>query len=477
MNTHLLALKLMAAQGLLGAFDTLYHHELTEALPRRPSARTELRIHAVRALLYGVLFIGLAGWAWHGAWALVLLAIFGVEIALTLWDFVVEDRTRMLPATERVTHTVLAMNGGAFIALLALGAPDWFALPTALVWQPHGWLSVFLAACGLGVAMSGVRDAAAARSMPDGAAPALRFGGAQHVLVTGGTGFIGALLVRALLADGKTVTVLTRDPRHASALFDGRVACVARMADLPADTRIDAIVNLAGARILGWRWTEKRKAALRRSRIGTTQGVVDWIATAAHKPRLLISASAIGYYGVQKQGSQLELTERHAPQAIFMSQLCQEWEACARGAEAYGVQVACTRFGLVLGKGGALPMMVLPARFGFGGPVGSGRQWLTWIHVDDLLAALAHVMRSEAPAQAYNFTAPEAVPQQQFSATVARVLHRPNLLRMPAWVMRLMLGEQADLLVEGQRVVPEQLLAEGFDFKYPRLEPALRALL
>ena len=122
MNTHLLALQLVAAQGCLGAFDTIYHHELTEALPGRPTARRELSIHAVRALIYSALFIGLSAWEFHGWWALALLLVFSIEIGLTLWDFVVEDRTRLLPATERVTHTVLAMNGGAFIALLAWSA-------------------------------------------------------------------------------------------------------------------------------------------------------------------------------------------------------------------------------------------------------------------------------------------------------------------------------------------------------------------
>ena len=137
-DTHLLALQLMAAQGALGAFDTLYHHEGTEALPRRATAGRELSIHATRSSIYCALFIGLSSWAWHGAWAWVLLAVFGVEIVLTLWDFVVEDGSRLLPPTERVTHTVLAINAGAFIALLAMNAVDWAAQPTAMVWQPYG---------------------------------------------------------------------------------------------------------------------------------------------------------------------------------------------------------------------------------------------------------------------------------------------------------------------------------------------------
>jgi len=165
MNTHVLALQFMAAQGLLGAFDTVYHHELTEALPNRSTARTELAIHATRAAIYGVLFVGLSNWQWHGMFAVALIAFFAVEIVLTLWDFVIEDQTRLLPATERVTHTVLAINGGAFIVLLALNVPAWLEQPTALVWHSQAWLGVFLALCGIGVGLSGIRDSFASRRL------------------------------------------------------------------------------------------------------------------------------------------------------------------------------------------------------------------------------------------------------------------------------------------------------------------------
>lgn len=494
MTTHTLALQLMAAQGALGAFDTLYHHELTEALPQRASARRELGIHAVRALIYSVLFVGLSAWAWHGMWALALLAVFGVEIVLTLWDFVVEDRTRLLPATERVTHTVLAMNGGAFIALLALNTPAWLAQPTALVWQTHGWLSVFLAVCGVGVGLSGVRDAFAAAALGRAEQAAARAGeddaiafGAhkESVLVTGATGFIGQRLVAALLKDGQRVTVLTRSPKQAAWLFDGAVRCVDSMDALAPSERIDVVINLAGARILGWRWTAARKAALRRSRVALTERVVAWIARAEHKPRLMLSASAIGYYGVQAMGDITPLAEDAPPQPVFMSQLCQEWEAAAHAAQAHGVQVACMRFGMVLGEQGALPPMLLPIRLGVGGPMGGGRQRLSWIHVDDLLRAMAHLWRTsaegagvEGPGRgAYNFTAPEQVSQAEFSRTAASLLGRPCFLPTPGWPVRLLLGEQADLLLEGQTVAPVRLLEEGFRFRYPALRGALAALL
>lgn len=483
MNTHLLALQLMACQGCLGAFDTLYHHELTEALPGRASAARELSIHAARALIYCALFIGLSAWAFHGLWALVLLLVFGVEIVLTLWDFVVEDRSRLLPATERVAHTVLAMNGGAFITLLALTATQWLDMPTALAWQRPGALGVFLALCGVGVGVSGLRDGLAARALGKlarrdaaCAAPAPHFGQAERsFLLTGATGFIGQQLARALLRDGHRVTVLTRQARRAAWLFEGRVECVSSMDQLPPSRRFDVIINLAGARILGWRWTAARRAALRKSRVDLTRKLVAWIAAAEHKPALMLSASAIGYYGVQAHGDDHALTERDGPQPIFMSDLCREWEQAAQGAEVHGVAVARMRFGLVLGTQGALPMMLLPIKLGLGGPLGGGAQWLSWIHVDDVIGAMAHLCRAGG-AGVYNFTAPESLTQAAFSRVAATVLHRPFGMPAPGWPMRFLLGEQADLLLEGQRVAPRALTAGGYAFRYPSLDGALRSL-
>jgi len=486
MNTHLLALQLMAVQGCLGAFDTLYHHEFTVALPQRPGARRELGIHALRAAIYGLLFIGLAAWEWHGLWAGVLAAAFALEIVLTLWDFVVEDRTRLLPASERVTHTILAINGGAFIALLALQLPAWAALPTAFAWQPHGWLSIFLALCGAGVALSGLRDLLAVRRLgrlgADAPGTPVRFDTiTRTVLVTGATGFVGQHLVRALLADGHAVIALSRQPRQAAWLFAGRVRCVAALSELGPGTAVDVVVNLAGARILGPRWSARRQAALRRSRVALTQALADWIGTLERKPFLLLSASAIGYYGIQRIGDDTLLDEAAPPQPVFMSDLCREWEAAAGAAARHGTQVETMRFGLVLGMGGALPMMMLPILLGVGGRLGSGRQWLSWIHVDDVVRGMAHrwqraAARVDPQSGASNFTAPETVTQAQFSRTAARIWRRPSIVTTPGWPMRLALGEQADLLLEGQRVTPARLEREGFVFRYPRLDEALRSV-
>jgi uncharacterized protein (TIGR01777 family) len=302
----------------------------------------------------------------------------------------------------------------------------------------------------------------------------------EHVLVTGATGFIGRLLVRTLLANGKLITVLTRNPASAGKLFNGKVQCVAALNTLPPDCHFDVIVNLAGARILGARWSAHRKAVLRQSRIGLTQTVIDWIARAQTKPRLLLSASAIGYYGIQPQGDDAQLSEDNPAQAIFMSQLCQEWEQCAAQASRSGVAVRLMRFGFVLGKQGSLPLMMLPVRLGLGGALGSGAQWLSWIHVEDILRAMAFLWNQPALAQpvlAFNFTAPQAVHQKQFMQIAAGILHRPCLLTTPALPVKVLLGEQAALLLEGQRVVPAALQALGFEFAFPALPPALKNLL
>ena len=302
----------------------------------------------------------------------------------------------------------------------------------------------------------------------------------QVVLVTGATGFIGRHLVAELLADGQRVIALTRDTARAQRQLGTAVRCVMTMDELAADERIDVVVNLAGARILGARWTNKRKAALRASRVGLTQRVVRWIGAAGHKPRLLLSASAIGYYGVQPHGSDAALTEESAPQPVFMSQLCQEWEAAAGLAAQYGVQVATTRFGIVLGHGGALPQLLRPVKLGVGGPLGDGVQRMSWIHIGDLLRAQAWLIaRSEGEdvRGAWNFTAPQCVAQREFVATAAALLHRPAFMPTPAWPVRLLLGEQADLLLEGQCVAPARLLREGFRFAWPDVRQALQALV
>ncbi len=303
------------------------------------------------------------------------------------------------------------------------------------------------------------------------------------ILITGATGFIGQSLVPLLLAQGHHIVVLTRSPNKALKLFGNNILAVDDLNVIEHHHPIELVINLAGARILGMPWTPSRKKILINSRVSLTESLVKWMHQREQKPSLFLSASAIGYYGIQVQDDPTECAEDHPPQSIFMSQLCQNWEAAATKAIEGNVAVNILRFGVVLGKGGALPMMLLPIRMGLGGRLGTGKQILSWIHIDDLLCAMAHLANqhfenpSSVQMNVFNFTAPEAVTQIRFSQTAAKILHRPWCLPTPAFSMKLLMGEQADLLLEGQRVKPAALLKSGFQFLYPSIDAALEGLL
>lgn len=306
----------------------------------------------------------------------------------------------------------------------------------------------------------------------------IRFGTTpQQVLLTGGTGFIGRLLAQALVRDGHGVSVWTRDPAAAARRLGSGVRCVASLRALPP---CDVVVNLAGARILGWPWTAARRATLLASREGLTQQLVGWMAALPRKPWLLLQASAVGYYGVQAPGDDTPLTEEAPPQPVFMSELCQRWEQAALRAADLGVAVVRLRLGVVLGREGALPQMLLPIRLGLGGPLAGGRQWFSWVHVQDVLRAMAHTwcLAEGTPpgTPVYNVTAPGVLRQAEFSRMAARQLGRPSWLPTPGLPLRLALGEQAELLTAGQQVLPRRLLGSGFAFRFPDAAAALKDL-
>lgn len=480
-----IVLTLLLIQGGLGAFDTIYHHELTEGLASRPSARLELRIHALRAMLYGVVFGSIAWVTFQGLWVWAIAGVVAVEVGLTLWDFVQEDASRKLPATERVLHTVLAINGGAMFGLYAVQLADAASLPSGLAWADYGWLSGVLSLLAVGVMASGLRDGWAAHSLGQQAAqsavkpnpfttlqPALP---QQTLLITGGTGFIGQALVTQLLAGGHSVTLWVRDPLKAATQFQGRVRCVTALEQLHADDHFDAVINLAGTPVVGPRWTARRQATLLASRVGVTQGLLAWLARTTVKPATWIQASAIGYYGVRPPEERL--TESSARGGGFMSELCVQWEAAAAQASTFGVRQVTLRLGVVFGSQGALPPLVMPHRFGLGGCMGDGRQMMSWVHLDDVLGAIAQGLKDARMTGIYNTVAPEAVSQGEFARTVGALLHRPVWLHLPAALLRWPLGEMAQLFVDGQRVVPARLMAQGFVFQQPTLRGALKDLL
>jgi uncharacterized protein (TIGR01777 family) len=298
---------------------------------------------------------------------------------------------------------------------------------------------------------------------------------ARTVLVSGATGFIGGHLVRRLVARGDHVLVLTRDADRALDRFGPHVSIVTSLGDVGADTRIDAIVNLAGAPILGLPWTRARRHQLRVSRVGTTRALVYLCARLPRSSLIFISASAVGYYGIRGDEP---VDEEDGPQPIFQSQLCQDWEAAADAADGIGARVVKLRIGLVLGRdGGALPQLAVPVRLGLGAVLGSGGQWMSWIHIDDLIGLFEFALATPELRGVVNAVSPEAVTHVQMQRAIARTLHRPLWLRVPAMAVRAGTGEMAQLLVDGQRVVPTRALASGFRFSYPHLNEALADLL
>ncbi|MDO9237237.1 MAG: TIGR01777 family oxidoreductase [Aquabacterium sp.] len=297
----------------------------------------------------------------------------------------------------------------------------------------------------------------------------------RHWLVTGATGFLGAPLVHQLLDGGHQVTVWVRNKAKAQDAFGSRVTIVTSLAQISNDTVFAGVINLAGEPIAAKRWTEARKQQLRSSRIDVTRHLVDKVAQLTHQPEVLLSGSAIGYYGVQGNEA---LNENAPSQPSFQSQLCRDWEVEAERAKGFGLRVVLLRTGVVLAEdGGALPKMLLPFKLFAGGPIGDGQHVFSWIHRGDWYRLLAHCMQDERMKGPVNFVAPQAVSNKEFAKAVGKQLGRPACLPTPALVFQLMLGEMAELITQGQRVVPQKALDSGFKFKHGLLASALADLL
>ncbi|HEY1750991.1 MAG TPA: TIGR01777 family oxidoreductase [Caulobacteraceae bacterium] len=464
------ALIVMLIQAVLGATDNLVHHELEAALPSRPGARTELALHAAREGIYAVLFAGLAWLEWRGAFALLLAGLLLAEVAITLKDFLVEDTTRRLPPLERVLHTLLAISFGAFLALLAPTVIGWAAEPTGFAAAGHGAVSWLLSLCSLGVGAWCVRNAIAVAGLGHDGAPISSAAAEGTVLVTGATGFVGRRLTAALIAQRRRVIVLTRDRLAARAQFGAGPMVVESLDELPSELRLDAIVNLAGASVAGGPWTAARRRTLLASRIETTRRLAAFAARLERPPQVLVNASGAGVYG---DGGQMLLDEDAEPGPGFMGELCTAWEAAARAFEPLGVRVCVLRLGLVLDwSGGILPMLALPARFGFGARIGRGDQWAPWIHRDDVVRMILAAIDDPAWRGPVNAVSPSLVTQGQLTRRLCAHLRRPQWLAAPAAPMRALLGEFSDLFLASQRAVPRAALDHGFAFTHPTLESA-----
>ncbi|CAD0261209.1 TIGR01777 family protein [Pseudomonas veronii] len=292
----------------------------------------------------------------------------------------------------------------------------------------------------------------------------------MHILLTGGTGLIGRQLCQHWLAQGHRLTVWSRRPEQVARLCGDAVRGVASLQEVIGP--VDAVINLAGAPIADRPWTHKRKALLWSSRISLTETLLVWLEGLAEKPAVLISGSAVGWYG---DGGERELTEASGPvQDDFPSQLCVAWEETAQRAEALGIRVVLVRTGLVLAaEGGFLSRLLLPFKLALGGPIGSGRQWMPWVHIHDQIALIDFLLHQRDARGPYNACAPHPVRNREFAKTLGQVLHRPAFMPMPAFVLKVGLGELSGLLLGGQKALPERLLAAGFTFQFTELKAAL----
>ncbi|HCB2271125.1 TPA: TIGR01777 family oxidoreductase [Citrobacter koseri] len=292
----------------------------------------------------------------------------------------------------------------------------------------------------------------------------------MQILITGGTGLIGRHLIPRLLALGHQVTVVTRSPDKARQLLDSRVALWKGLEDRQNLNDIDAVVNLAGEPIADKRWTAQQKERLCQSRWSITQKLADLINASETPPAALISGSAAGYYG---DLGEVVVTEEEPPHNEFTHKLCARWEQIACSAQSDKTRVCLLRTGVVLApEGGILAKMIPPFRLGLGGPIGNGRQYLAWIHIDDMVNGILWLLDNDLRGP-FNMVSPYPVRNEQFAHALGHALNRPTILRVPATVIRLLMGESSVLVLGGQRALPKRLEAAGFSFRWYDLEEAL----
>ncbi|KAM3101021.1 TIGR01777 family oxidoreductase [Phormidesmis sp. 146-12] len=301
----------------------------------------------------------------------------------------------------------------------------------------------------------------------------------MKVVITGATGFVGSRLVERLLAEGHQVVVLTRNPAKAAFPQSSSLEIVAYSPTESGDWQnvfygCDGVVNLAGEAIAESRWTPERKQALIDSRKITTQKIVEAIAKVDHKPSVLVNASAIGFYGTSETAT---FDETSSAGDDFLAEICQIWEAEASKVKEIGTRLVILRLGVVLGDGGALGKMLPAFKLFAGGPIGSGKQWFSWIHRDDVVSLIVRALTRSDMEGTFNATAPNPVRMVDLTNTIGEVMNRPSWLPVPGFALEAMLGDGAKVVLEGQEVLPKRTLSSGFEYQYPTLKPALEAIL
>jgi uncharacterized protein len=304
----------------------------------------------------------------------------------------------------------------------------------------------------------------------------------MKIAITGATGFVGSKLVKKLSDRGDEIVIFVRDPDKAKRIFPP--TSFPKLTIVRADVKVagewqqslsdcDAVVNLAGAPIAE-RWTQEHKQNILDSRKIGTRNLVAGIQAAANKPKVMVSTSAIGYYGT----SETAVFEENSPAGSdFLAEVCKAWEAEASAVKAAGVRLAILRFGIILGDGGALGKMLAPFRMFAGGPIGTGRQWFSWIHCDDLVNLIVAAIDRPEYDGIFNATAPQPVRMSEFCSALGEALNRPSWLPVPSFVLEVMLGDGAIVVLEGQQVLPQQTVAKGFKYEYDSLKTALKQII
>ncbi|GEN55399.1 TIGR01777 family oxidoreductase [Halobacillus faecis] len=299
----------------------------------------------------------------------------------------------------------------------------------------------------------------------------------MKIAITGGTGFVGTQLKEKLVQEGHDVYILTRSPKKYK--DTEQVTYVGWLKEefhpeneLPV---LDAIVNLAGESLNSGRWTEERKQSILESRIKSTEGVLDLIDALPEKPNVLVNASAVGFYGQSKTKTFTEETTE--PGNDFLANVVEEWEARASQAAEKGIRTVYVRFGIILGEEGALPKMTLPYKMMIGGNLGSGEQWMSWVHIDDVVGLVHFAIENQEIHGPLNGTAPNPKRNKDFGHTLGEVLNRPHWIPAPSFALKAALGDMSTLLLDGQCVIPKKAMASGYTFHYPELQPALSSIL
>ncbi|VEF46868.1 NAD dependent epimerase/dehydratase family protein [Bacillus freudenreichii] len=296
----------------------------------------------------------------------------------------------------------------------------------------------------------------------------------MHVVIAGGSGFVGQVLQKKLLSEGNRVTILTRNPEKIRQTDRLRAVGWLKENSRPENEtgNVNAIVNLAGESINGLRWTKQKKERILQSRMEATGEIIRLIDKLETKPQVLINASAVGYYGMSDTETFTEKSPGSAND--FLADTVQKWERKASEASRYGVRTVFARFGIILGREGALPLMALPYKLGIGGTIGTGRQWVSWIHVEDAANMIKFAIDTPSIEGPLNVAAPTPVRMKEFGKVLGNALGKPHWLPVPEAALKVILGEMSSMLIRGQRVIPEEAVANHYEYLFPELERALK---